>query len=198
MQRRYLYRSILIVALLVATQLISIEVAQAHRGHGGPAKVFMTESDAFKTMLPEGGKILKRKEALKKENHDEAVKRWGYSPAEGVYPYYISKGKNEELSGALFIQSVEYKHGSINLAVGYNKDGHISDIKILSCQEIYVKELTEDIQGSGFLDGFLHLKTDEVITRAKDSDKEPVESMRHVIAKEIGGTAILLKIFQGL
>ena len=198
MQRRHLYWPILTTALLFGAQLISIEVAQAHRGHGGPAKVVMTESDALKTMLPTGDKILKRKEALKKEKYEEAVKQWGYSPSEGVYPYYISKGKNEELSGALFIQSFEYKHGSISLAVGYDKGGHVSDIKILSCPEKYVKELTEDVQSSGFLDGFLHLKTDEVITKAKAYDKESAESMRHLIAKDIGGTAILLKIFQGL
>ena len=198
MQRRYMFWSAIIAVLLFSTQIISVKVAYAHKGHGGPVKIFMKESDALKTMLPEGGKILKRKEILNKEKYNEAVKQWGYSPPEWVYTYYISKGTGGDLSGALFIQYIEYKHGSIELAIGYTKDGHISDIKILSCPEQYLNELTGDIQSGGFLDGFLHLKTDDVITRAKDYDKEPAENMRHIIAKEIGGTAILLKIFQGL
>ncbi|MCC6545387.1 MAG: hypothetical protein IT392_12970 [Nitrospirae bacterium] len=149
-------------------------------------------------MLPEGGKIVKRKEVLKKEKYNEAVKRWGYSPPEGVYTYYISKGKGGDLLGTLFIQTMEYKHGDVELAVAYDKEGSISGITILSCPEKFVKEVTENIQASGFLDKFSHLKTDDAIVRVKGYDKEPQESIQYIIAKGIEGTAILLKLFQGL
>lgn len=197
MQKRYFYWSIIVSTFLLAAQVMRSEVVLAHQGHAGPTKIFMNEREALKTMLPEGGKIVKRKEVLKKEKYKEAVKRWGYSPAEGVYSYYISKGKGGELLGVLFIQSMEYKHGNVELAVAYDKEGRITGITILSCPEKFVKEVTENIQEEGFLDKFVHLKTDEAIVRAKDYDKESPEGIRYLVAKEVKGTAILLKLFQG-
>ncbi len=198
MQRRCFHKAIIIATLLLIIPLISTGAVLAHKGHGSPAKIFMQEADALKTMLPGEGKILKRKEVLKKEKVSEAIKQWGYSPSEGTYTYFISKGNSGDLLGILFIQAIEYKHGSIGLAVGYDKGGHVSDIKILSCPEKYVKELSEQIQDNGFLEGFLHLTTNEVINKAKDAGKETPESIRQVIANEIRSTSILLKAFQGL
>lgn len=196
MQNKYLRFSIITIVFLFALQIINSKTVLAHKGHAGPAKILMEESDALKTMLPEGGKVVKRKEALKKEKYNEALKRWGYSPDEGVYTYFISKDQEGNISGALFIQSVEYKHGNIELAVAYNKAGEVTDIKLLSFSEKYLKEITETIQG-GFLEGFVHLKTDEVISKGKTYEKEGQESMKSIIAKEIEGTAVLLKLFQG-
>ncbi len=198
MRKGYLSWAFIIAPFLIAAHLLNIDIALAHKGHVGPPKVFMEESEALKTMLPEGGKVVKRKEVLKKEKYNEAIKKWGYSPDAGVHAYYISKGKNGDLLGALFIRSVEYRHGEIVLAVGYDRSGHVSGLKILSCPAKYVKEITENILNSGFLDNFLHLKTNDVATTGKNYGKEPEEGLRHIIAKEIEGTAILLKIFQGL
>lgn len=198
MQRRYFHKAIIITSFLLIIPLISSGTALAHKGHDGPTKVFLKEADALKTMLPEGGKILKRTERLKKEKVSESVKQWGYSPSEGDYTYFISKGNSGDLQGILFIRAIEYKHGSISLAVGYDKGGHVSDIKILSCPEKFVKELAEQVQDNGFLEGFLHLATNEVINKAKDASKETPESIRQVVANEIGNTSVLLKIFQGL
>ncbi len=197
MQSKYIRLTIIITAFLFVIQITNSKPVLAHKGHAGPTKVLMEEGDAMKTMLPEGGKIVKRKEALKKEKYKEAVKRWGYSPDEGVYSYFISKDKAGNFSGALFIRDIEYKHGSIGLAVGYNKTGEITDIKILSCSEKYLTELNENIRSNGFLDNFLDLKTDDVISKGKTYDKEPKEDLKYIFAKEIEGTAILLKLFQG-
>lgn len=83
--------------------------------------------------------------------------------------------------------------------MGYDREGHLSGIKILSSPEKYVKNLTEEVEASGFLDKFVHLKTDEVIAAGgKSYEKEPEESLRRILAKEIGETAILLKTFQRL
>lgn len=198
MKKGYLCQVIIIAIFLFTFQTLNSELAFAHKGHAGPPKVFMEESEALKTMLPEGGKVVKRKEVLKKEKYTEAVRKWGYSPDAGVHAYYISKGKNGDLLGALFIRTVEYKHGEIVLAVGYDRNGHLSGVKILSCPAKYVKDITESILNSGFLNNFLHLKTDDVVTTGKNYDKEPEESLRHIIAKGIEETAILVKIFQGL
>lgn len=197
MQKRYIYCVIIFATFLFAFQAMRSEVVFAHKGHAGPTKIFMSEREALKTMLPAGGKIVKRKEMLKKEKYNEAVKRWGYSPPEGVYTYYISKGKGGDLLGALFIQTMEYKHGDVELAVAYDKDGHVTGIKILSCPEKFVKEV-ENIHAEGFLDKFSHLQTDDVISRAKAYNKEPEEGIQYLIAREIKGTAILLKIFQNI
>ena len=198
MQQRYFHKAVIITSFLLIIPLISTGAALAHKGHGGPARIFIEEADALKTMLPGGGKILKRKEVLKKEKVSEAIKQWGYSPSEGPYTYFISKGNSGDLLGILFIQAIEYKHGSIGLAVGYDKGGHVSDLKILSCSEKHIKELSEQVQDKGFLEGFLHLATNEVINKAKEAGKETPESIRQVIANEIGSTSILLKAFQGL
>lgn len=197
MQNKYLRLYVITIAFLFALQIINSKTVLAHKGHAGPARILMEESEALKTMLPEGGKIVKRKEAIKKGQYKEALKRWGYSPDEGVYTYFISKDKEGNISGALFIQSVEYKHGSIEFAVGYNKTGQITDIKVLSFPEKYLKEVTEDIQSGGFIEGFVHLKTDEVISKGKTYEKEDHEDLKYIIAKEIEGTAVLLKLFQG-
>lgn len=196
MQNRYLRLSLITIAFLFALQIINSKAVLAHKGHAGPTKILMQESDALKTMLPEGGKIVKRKEALKKEKYNEALKRWGYSPDEGIYTYFISKDTEGNISGTLFIQSVEYKHGNIEIAVGYNKTGQITDIKVLSCSEKYLKEVTENIQSGGFIEGFVHLKTDDVISKGKTYEKEDRESLKYIIAQKIEGTAILLKLFQ--
>ena len=198
MQQRYFHKAVIITSFLLIIPLISTGAALAHKGHGGPARIFIEEADGPQTMLPGGDKILKRKEVLKKEKVSEAIKQWGYSPSEGTYTYFISKGNSGDLLGILFIQAIEYKHGSIGLAVGYDKGGHVSNIKILSCPEKHVKELSEQVQDSGFLEGFLHLATSEAINKAKDAGKETPESIRQVIANEIGNTSILLKAFQGL
>ena len=198
MQVRYVYRVVVLAVFLFTGQIIGGEVALAHKGHEGPVKVFMNEADALKTLLPKGGKVLKRKDLLTAEKYKEALKRWGYSPREGVYTYFISKGKSGELTGALLIQSAELKHGTISLAVGYNGDGSLADIKILSCPEKYVKELQESVLEGGFLEKFLHLKTDNIIANIKTLDKESSEDIRYAISKEIRNTAIILKLFQGL
>lgn len=196
MHKRFLKILFLMTVFLCAGYLLNSKAAFAHKGHAGPTRTLMQESDALKTMLPEGGKIVKRKEALKKEKYNEALKRWGYSPDEGIYTYFISKDKEGNISGALFIQSVEYKHGNIEIAVGYNKTGQITDIKVLSCSEKYLKEVTENIQSGGFIEGFVHLKTDDVISKGKTYEKENRESLKYIIAQKIEGTAILLKLFQ--
>lgn len=198
MQRSFFHKAIIIATFLWSIPLISTGTAIAHKGHDGPTKVFLQEADALKTMLPEGEKILKRTERLKKDKVNESVKQWGYSPSEGDYTYFISKGSSGDLLGILFVRTIEYKHGSIGLAVGYDKGGHVSDIKILSCPEKYVKELTEEVQNKRFFEGFLHLSTSEVISRAKDTGRDTPENIRQVIAKEIGNTSILLNAFQGL
>lgn len=195
MQKKYLSWPFIIV-LLFAFHFITINPVLAHKGHAGTTKVLMKEGDALKTMLPGGGKVVKRKEAFKKEKYTEAIKRWGYSPDEGVYTYFISKDKEGNLSGTLFIQTVEYKHGNIELAIAYNKAGEVTDVKLLSFSEKYLKEVTENILSNGLLDNFLHLKTDEVISKGKTYEKEPKESLKYIIAQEIGGTAVLLKLFQ--
>lgn len=197
MYKKILSRLFLIAVLLFAGRLLNSPTAFAHQGHEGPKKVLIKETDAIKTMLPADGKIVKRKESLKKDQYNEALKSWGYSPAEGVYPYFISKDKGGTITGALFIQTVEYKHGRIEIAVGYDKTGQLTDIKILSFSEKYLKEVTDDILTKGFLDNFSHLKTDEVISKGKSYAKDTKETLQNLIAKEIAGTAILLKLFQG-
>jgi len=197
MDRRYFHRFVTILLFFFAIQIVTTRVTLAHKGHAGPPFIFMEEGEAIKTMLPKDGKILKRKEELKKEKYKEAVKRWGYSPDAGIHTYYLSRGKSGEMLGALFIRSVEYRHGEVVIAVGYGREGHLTDIKILSCPEKYVKDIRETILNSGFLDNFLHLEADNVIATGMHYNKEPEESIRRILAEEIGETAILLKIFQG-
>ena len=198
MPRGLFQKTIITAAFLLMILLISTGTAFAHKGHDGPPKVFMEEKEALKTMLPEGGKVVRRKEELKKEKYNEALKQWGYSPETGVHSYFLSKGQGGEVLGTLFIHSVEYGHGEIVLATGYDKDGHLSGLKLLSSPGKHLKEVTDEVLNSGFLDKFLHLKTEDVIAAGKSYRKEPEGSLRHILAREIGGTAILLKIFQGL
>lgn len=198
MHKKYFHAVFIIAIFIFTLHLVGNGVAFAHRGHDGPKKVFLEEGEAIKTMLPEGGKIIKRKEMLKKGKYNEALKRWGYSPEEGVYTYYISKDKAGNVSGALFIRSIEYKHGEVNIAISYDNSGQTKDIKILSCPEKYVKDITENIQANGLLESFLHLKTDDVISKSKYLDKESEENIQSLIVREIKGSAILIKIFQGL
>ncbi|HBO83566.1 MAG TPA: hypothetical protein DD641_00970 [Deltaproteobacteria bacterium] len=196
MQNKYFHMVFIIATFIFTLHLVSTGVALAHREHGGPKKVFLEEGEALKTMLPEGGKIIKRKEILKKWKYNEALKKWGYSPKEGVYTYFISKDKEGKLLGILFIRSIEYKHGEIELAIGYDSNGHTKDIKILSCPAKYEKDITDNIITNGFLENFLHLKTDNIIAKSKEYDKEPEDSIQSLIVKEIKGTAILIRIFQ--
>ncbi|OGW56981.1 MAG: hypothetical protein A3D21_08115 [Nitrospirae bacterium RIFCSPHIGHO2_02_FULL_42_12] len=198
MQKRYFYTGFIFTTFMLTLYIVNNGVAIAHRGHDGPKKVFMEEGEALKTMMPEGGKIIKRKEILKKWKYNETLKKWGYSPEEGVYTYFISKDKEGKLLGILFIRSIEYKHGEIELAIGYDSNGYTKDIKILSCPAKYVTDITENIITNGFLENFLHLKTDNIIAKSKEYDKEPEDSIQSLIVKEIKGSAILIKIFQGL
>lgn len=197
MYKIFLKRFLLITVILLTVCFLNNPIAFAHKGHSGPTKVFMEEKEALKTMLPKSDKVVKRKELLKKEQVKDAVKRWGYSPDEGVYTYFISKDKDGNFSGALFIREIEYKHGNINIAIGYNKIGEVTVIKVISCPEKYLQELTENIELNGFLYNFSHLKIDEVILKGKSYENEPKETLKYLIAKEIEGTAILFKLFQG-
>ena len=59
MQSKYLRLTIIMIAFLFAIQITNSKPVFAHKGHAGPTKVLMEEDDAMKTMLPEGGTIVK-------------------------------------------------------------------------------------------------------------------------------------------
>ncbi len=188
----YLFMPLLAVSLTFGITVWSQDV-HAHKGHAGPAITFLDNKTALKAMLPNGAKIVKRKQPLKKEAVDWAQKTYGIALDDGLYSYYLASDKqNNTILGAAYVGKVSYRHGDLKFALGINADQRITEVAILGINEKYIVDFDGNV-GTGLIADYAGLTLKELITKTEalsSSDKATRE-----FAAAIRDMAVLLAAF---
>jgi hypothetical protein len=165
----------LLLAIGVALGLtLSVAPAIAHEGHAGKKQVLLDTKLALKQMLPDGAKIVRRKEVPSKAVSDWARQTHGVRLEwEGVVNYFVARGRESgELLGTAMVYEFDYRHGKATLAIGMDTNGHVTRAAILSAHGKYVPELMR--VGKGFipvLDGVSIAELNDHKAAAKGMDR---------------------------
>ncbi|HHM06175.1 MAG TPA: hypothetical protein ENJ19_10605 [Gammaproteobacteria bacterium] len=167
--------------------------AQAHKGHAGPMVTFMKTKAALKTMLPEGARIVKRKQPLKEDAAEWAEKTYGLELDDKLYSYYLATDKQSKaIVGAAYVGKTNYRHGELKFAVGLDADNRIAQAAVLGINEKYVVDFDGNV-GTGLIADYAGLSLKELVARADElasSDKATRE-----FSAAIRDAAVLLAAF---
>ncbi len=151
----YLFISILVFSMA--------QNAYAHKGHAGPMVMFMKNKLALKSMLPDGAKIVKRKQPLKDKAIEWAEKTYDVELDEKVYRYYLATDrKSGDVLGAAYVSKIHYRHGDLKFAVGIDASGRITQAAILGVNEKYVVDFEGSV-GKGLIKSYAGLSLKDLI-----------------------------------
>ena len=129
------------VAALALMTLWCAVPSDAHEGHAGDMLTFLETRVALKGMLPEGGKVLRRKQQVSEEGVDWARREFGVELEPSLYTFYLSRDAGGATLGAALILEVPYSHGQVRLGVGVDAAGHVTQAAVLGMHGKYVPEL---------------------------------------------------------
>ncbi len=141
---------------------------EAHKGHASPMVTFMETKAALKTMLPNGAKIVKRKQPLKEGAVEWAEKTYGVELKDEIYSYYLATDKSSDaILGAAYVTQVHYRHGDLKIAVGIDAEHRITQAAILGINEKYVVDFDGNV-GTGLISDYAGLSVKELIAKADE------------------------------
>jgi len=184
---------IVLLAVLVTVFALSLQIADAHKGHAGPMVTFMKKKTALKAMLPAGARLVKRKQPLPDAAATWAKETFAVELETDRHSYYLaSDKKSKDVMGASYIVKVGYRHGDIKLAVGIDDKQHITQVAIMGLNEKYVVDFDGNV-GTGLIADYAGLSLQELVGKAKSlesSDKATRE-----FAKAVRDAAVLLEAF---
>ena len=188
----YLFAPLLAIGLVFGLSAWPQE-AEAHKGHAGPMVTFMKNKAALKAMLPNGAKIVKRKQPLKEDAVEWAEKTYDVELDDQIYSYYLATDKKSgKLLGAAYVTQVHYRHGDLKIAVGIDADNHLTQTAILGINEKYVVDFDGNV-GTGLIKDYAGLSVKALIAKAGElasSDKATRE-----FAAAVRDAAVLLSAF---
>jgi len=139
-------------------------------------------------MLPAGTKISKRKEQLTNAAADKVENKWGVALDREVYTYYLARDRESgDTVGTALVTVLHYRHGKVQLALGLDMQGHITQAAVLNVDSKYLPDLERSI-GTGFLSALQGKSVDdlkEVLDGVAKDDlaaKEVLGQLRNMIA----------------
>ncbi|VAW84905.1 hypothetical protein MNBD_GAMMA16-1569 [hydrothermal vent metagenome] len=166
---------------------------QAHKGHAGPMITFIKTKTALKEMLPSEAKIVKRKQPLKDDAIEWAKKNYGIELDDKKYSYYLATDKKSgAVLGAAYVTKINYRHGSLKLAVGINSDKQLTQAAILGISEKYVVDFDGNV-GKGLIKSYAGLSLQALLAKVEEltsSDKATRE-----FAAAVRDAVVLLAAF---
>jgi len=181
---------------LVLVICLSIGMSQnvyAHKGHAGSMINFMKSKAALKEMLPNGAKIVKRKQPLKDDAVEWAEKTYGVELDEKVHSYYLATDKNSgAVLGAAYASKIHYRHGDLKFAVGIDASGRITQAAILGVNEKYVVDFDGNV-GTGLISDYAGLTLKALI--AKTDELASSDKATREFAAAVRDAAVLLVTF---
>lgn len=187
------FRIITLLALLVTVLTFSPQIADAHKGHAGPMITFMKKKAVLKAMLPEGARLVKRKQPLSGAAATWAKETFAVELETDRHSYYLaSDKKSKAVMGAAYIVKVGYRHGDIKMAVGIDDHQHVTQVAIMGVSEKYVVDFDGNV-GTGLISEYAGLSLKELVAKAESlaqSDKATRE-----FALAVRDAAVLLEAF---
>ncbi len=191
MKRQSLPGAFLLMALVL---LVGWQpAAQAHKGHGGPMVTFLKKKATLRALLPQGAKIVKRKQRLADEGEEWASSTYGVDLDESLYTYYLAKDRSSgRVIGGALITKATYRHGDIMIAVGLDADGKVTKVALTAVSEKYIPDF-EGTVGTGFLDRYSGMTLADLVQNAKA--QEGAGKPERLFASKLRDAAVLLAAF---
>ncbi len=163
-------------ALSLAALLLAAPVA-AHEGHAGARVTLLKLKPALKALLPEGASLSKRKQRLDGE----------------LVTYYLARdGKRGPVLAAALVETGDYRHGKIRVAVGLDADHRLTGAALLMANEKYVPDFREST-GVGVLEDWRGRPLQTLIQAA---DQAPEGPRRTVLQAMKRGAQKLAKLLE--
>lgn len=157
-----------LMACLVIAAAIWPQSALAHKGHAGSMVNFLTTNAALKGVLPEGAKVVKRKEPLDEAAATTVKKDFGVEPDTGLYTYYLARDRESgQTLGMAIVTSVSYRHGDISVVVGLDSDLRVTQAALQGINEKYIVDFEHSV-GKGFIPDYSGLSVKELIAKADE------------------------------
>lgn len=166
--------------------------AAAHEGHSGPVIEFMEVKEALKAVLPQGGKIVQRKQEMTGEAAARARRQVGAPPLEGVQTFLLTRDEAGRPLGAAMNKTFKYGHGEVVLAIGVRPDGTVTGAAVVSTHRKYVAEIKKAV-GAGMITGAEGIPANKLAT-LKGTEGPAAEIMGHLARM----TATLLAATHGV
>ncbi|MFQ5487135.1 MAG: hypothetical protein ACE5ET_01660 [Gammaproteobacteria bacterium] len=170
-----------------------LPLAQAHKGHGGAMVTFLKKKATLRAMLPEGAKVVKRKQRLSEEADEWAAKTYDVDLDESLYTYYLAKDRSSgKIIGGAIITKATYRHGDIMIAVGLDAAGKVTRVALTAISEKYIPDF-EGTVGKGFLDRYTGMTLADLVQNAKE--QENAGKPERLFASKLRDAAVLLVAF---
>lgn len=115
--------------------------ALAHAGHSGKMLTFLDTRLALKQMLPDGAKVVRRKEALSDATAGWVKDTLGVTVDADLYTFYLAKAADGTAAGLAMEVDFPYGHGMVDLALGIDPQGHVTQAAVLGIHEKFLPEL---------------------------------------------------------
>ena len=156
----------LLLALMTLPQLGQVPDARAHEGHAGSPTVFLATKLALKGMLPDGARIVRRK-----QHPSDSQMAWAASTHDAtlgghLVTYYLARDRDTEASlAAAMVKEVIYRHGKVTLGLGLDAEGRVTRAAVLRIHGKYVSDLKKSLTG-GWLSHLKGQTVAELLARA--------------------------------
>src|SRR5204863_7163598 len=127
--------------------------------HITPTVIMVKRQDAVAHLLPGADQFAARELHLSSADSRKLHDAVGWEPPDGVVTFYIGKHQNQT-TGALIFMRVDCKHGTIQLAIGYEPNGKIRGVEVTKAT-VEMKPWIEEALRAGLPDAYRGLAPDQ-------------------------------------
>ena len=120
------------LAVLAACGLASAAYLLAHIT---PPVVLLSEREAVTRLLSGAKKFSVLEVRLTPQERQVIAKEWNWKPAEDFYRFYMGRGEEGKLLGAVIFVTDFTIHGPIEIAVGIDPKGVVRGADVIECTE---------------------------------------------------------------
>ena len=122
------------LALWLAT-LVLVLAAGISLAHITPPVVLLSDREAVLGMTSGAAKFFVREVRLTPEEQETIRQQCGWRPEEDIYRFYFGRDTTGRLVAAVAFLTEYTIHGPVRVAVGFDADGTIRDVKVVELTE---------------------------------------------------------------
>jgi len=108
---------------------------QVARAHITPPVILISDREAVVGMLQGAKRFFVREVRLSAEEREQIQKQWGWRPEADFYRFYLGRGEQDRLVGAVIFLEEFTIHGPVRVAVGIGPDGKVKDAVVVELTE---------------------------------------------------------------
>lgn len=180
-----------IVWLAAALTIAAAGIAQAHIT---PPVVYLSDREAVLRMTTGAKKHFVREVKLTPEEQRAIASRWGWTPDDPFYRFYLGRDANGRIVSAVTFLTEFTIHGPMRVAVALGPDGNVRDARIIEVTE-EISNWAHLLRTGGFLQQFVGLDSRGNFARAGAlSQENMVQFYGEVAARLIQHGAILFDV----